>query len=92
MSKAVAKLRAGDAVRAVVAAVGEERITLTLPDFASVVATASAVDFNLRGQHSANRFKVQLTALRCKPMYLSVPHISVVAADLLLDISRVCGE
>ena len=80
MSKAVAKLRAGDAVRAVVAAVGEERITLTLPDFASVVATASAVDFNLRGQHSANRFKVHAH------IYVSVRHISVVGADFLLDI------
>ena len=58
MTKAVAKVQTADSVKAVVQAVGEERVALTLPDFGGVVALASAVDFNLRGQHSAARFKV----------------------------------
>ena len=58
LAKAVAKVQIADSVKAVVQAVGEERVALTLPDFGGVVAVASAIDFNLRGQHSTARFKV----------------------------------
>ena len=58
MCKAVAKVKISESVKAVVQAVGEERVLLTLPDYGGVVAVASAVDYNLRGQHSTARFKI----------------------------------
>ena len=58
MAKAVTKVQTADSVSAMVQAVGEERVVMTLPDFGGVLAVASAVDFNLRGPSSTGRFKV----------------------------------
>ena len=58
MAKAVAKVQTADSVEAIVQAVGEERVVMTLPAFGGVLAVASALDFNLRGPSSTSRFKV----------------------------------